>query len=83
MKPSQYIEQYGWIQGGFGDKKRGFCAYGAIQMAYCDVRERRDAVFAALHDAILEQGFTGIVTWNDTQDRTKEHILMILRSIGE
>lgn len=44
MKVSDFIEEakckleiHGWITGGFGSKKTGFCSVGALNAAGCDV----------------------------------------------
>lgn len=59
------IEQYGWIQGSFGDHQHGFCLLRAIEPGSVD--------------ALYRELPMGLIVWNDEPGRTKEQVLAFLR----
>lgn len=72
------IEEYGWVQGRFGDTTRGFCAYGAMDYAWV-TREGPKVGKPELYNAVRlfreTAGAPSVDRWNDEICRTKEEVL--------
>lgn len=74
-KSIELLDEYGWIQGSFGDKATGFCARGAIMEATKEVMADRDwPNYPAIHDFEVEKALgkvlpnrahSNIAVWND------------------
>ncbi len=68
------LEEFGWIQGEWGDEGKGYCAHGAMQAA--------DANVICLNAARLTIE-SSVARWNDADGRTYEDVvLMFKESIG-
>lgn len=78
-KARQLIAERGWIQGAGGDLDRGVCAYSAVYFA----KGESYATFAEeiqLARTLPDSNFSTlskIITFNDTEGRTKEEVLKL------
>lgn len=76
------IEEYGWVQGRFGNQVIGFCMIGAI--SYTFIPKHSDAYNPLLYAT----GWNGvghkssISIWNDTPGRTKEEVIAKLHEVA-
>lgn len=78
MKAYEIIEQYGFIKHAFGDRRRGFCAVGAIVDAY------EDGAYSPLISENLrklQQHVGAADWWNDAPERTKEEVVKVLKEL--
>lgn len=69
-RAAKLIEIYGNIKDADGDKKRGFCAYGAILAAGKSRTIRR-----AAHEAFSAAVRMHTILYNDRSTITKRHVL--------
>jgi len=82
-RAADLIEEHGWVQGEYGNKRKGYCVIGALgrealPMTYHDAVVRLDA---ALPDTFPEKTsrFQRLVEWNDTPGRTRDEVLQLFR----
>lgn len=80
------IEQYGWAQGTMGSRTTGFCMFGALEAVWYPAdREYPRFAWDVLQHMRERVGKVlpvnvGIVEWNDDPTRTKEQVILALRS---
>jgi hypothetical protein len=73
------ILKYGWIQGGFGGPREGFCVIGAINFVRASLAEH-DLAMRAFREHL---GILVIGSWNDRPERTKEQVIEKLLSAAD
>ena len=83
MKPSEIINKYGWVQGSYGDNKRGYCLMGAIKRAYRGFLSQRQAEEAVCSALGIHACLTGMATWNDEVCKSKRQVLAALRKANQ
>lgn len=57
-----------------------WCTIGAINKCYPSLSER-DAKMAIVRDAVASMGFDGIAKWNDSDNRTKNEVVSLLKEL--
>ena len=81
-KAWQLIEQVGWCQGQEVKRKRGvivgYCARGAIYAVYSGDMRACWSAYGKVHAAIEDPYIT---QWNDAPERTKEHVVAIMKGV--
>lgn len=94
LEADELIGEYGWRQGTSGNRKIGFCAVGALREVgqtwlsrhVFDDSRRIKAAFRLLNDCIGTSnnrfGPRSIVSWNDTQGRTKDEVRALLQTVA-
>lgn len=80
VRAADTIQQYGWWNGGLGDRNTGFCIVGALD----DVYNTSDAPYGTRNVALkwvetLVGGDEPLHRWNDTQGNKKSSIDYLLR----
>lgn len=73
------LDECGWTQGAYRNNwTGGMCAAGALDMAACGMERQ---VGRAAHLALFRSlgGNTGVATWNDRPERTKEDVTTAMR----
>ncbi len=70
------IAQYGWVQGEFGSRERGFCTTGALNevLPPPSVLESYPAAKEYVNEIIEEF----IFSWNDRKERTEDDVVETL-----
>ena len=71
---AELIRRHGWVQRKSGSIGEGFCLIGAV----INVTRDKHQCFLANEALIRASGTISIVTWNDTEGRTKEEVLELL-----
>lgn len=89
------IEEFGWIQGGYGTREAGYCLVGALTVAAdsgkewtdatVDVDPRHPAYKAYMGARSAVRGFMleDPEAWNDRHRRTREQVLTVLRAAAD
>lgn len=79
---AEYIEQYGWHQGGASGPDGSVCALGAIDK--CGQASGNNFIEdASLLYEIIFPEFTGIGNWNDQPERTEQEVLDALQKAAK
>jgi hypothetical protein len=68
------IDRYGWRQKTLGNKRSGFCAFGAL-LEFSDIPCVVETFMFRRVNALGQ----GLVTWNDHPSRTKEQVTGLFR----
>lgn len=67
------LVNYGWIQGEYGSKSRGFCSYGAVRAS-----TRTEAMRTHAADWLRNVvGLYWVATWNDEPNRKMSEVLNV------
>lgn len=77
------IATYGWLRGGYGDYKRGFCLSGAISCAGVKLKADTTDAFRVAQRLLPvpeAKGFLSPEAWNDQYADDKNEVVDFLRS---
>lgn len=94
VEAKNLILNHGWVQGGYGNERQGYCAVGALTQVQNNLVERgvdETEAFAAfmeadsaIEDALRQHGYvTAIPFWNDASGRTREQVLEIFDAAAQ
>jgi hypothetical protein len=73
------IEEYGWVQGKYGDEEIGFCAMGAVYMYVAAAGNATDDGSVAVNRLAVSLGYNSVAYWNDNIAQSKEEVITALR----
>ena len=76
MRPSEKIERDGWCQGEFVSSDGRVCATRAVYSSLGS-REEGDSFLMAVTRRLEKS----LIHWNDTQGRTKEEVIALLKEV--
>lgn len=90
IKAADYIDEHGHTKGTYGDNEGGsVCAIGAISMIIfgrieLDNFVSGNSIYYKCKEALWgKTGKCKIVHWNDSEERTKDDVTSMFRSIAE
>ncbi len=82
---AKVIETYGWNQCSYGNEESGFCALGALNYEGMGLKNGDGMDILDCYLTLkLKNKFPGgsIISFNDTEGRTKEEVLKAFRTIA-
>lgn len=87
-KAVENLKTYGWVQGAFGHRDIGYCAFGAIKRAAgCNHPILELLTVRRFIRWMFENGFADrldtIARWNDKPGRTKDEVILYMTKCAD
>ena len=84
MKPSDIIQQYGWVQHRYGSDSDGYCLVGAVYRAFrpSAASENANPNIAKILTRLRKRLGLPPTVWNDALGRTLRQVVEFLKAEG-